>query len=396
MELTPVGGVCTLYWRWVPPGRCDGQTACLRLMAPVPEAHVRALRTGAILHASVRTIDGAGIFPTAGRSLMIGYGLLVALGAVLILGGCELFTRGLEAVGEQRHLTDAAVGSLLAAVGTALPETLIPVIALASGADAVRRDVGLGAILGAPFLLATLGFSLFGGAVLICARRGRRPKRIRIDRCALRRDLLSFCLTYGLAIGAAFVGVRIGRLAIALLLLAYGFYCVRTWRHRQRAPANDSAAIPLKSMRHAEYKAAAGLAAILAGARLFVQALVPLARVMGVSAFVLSVLITPLVTELPEKFNSVLWVRRDRDTLALGNITGAMVFQSSVPTAVGIAMTDWQLSTSALVSAGLTLACTGLVVGQLVIRGRLGAPALLVGGLGYILFLIYLGFVGLG
>ncbi len=43
-------------------------------------------------------------------------------------------------------------------------------------------------------------------------------------------------------------------------------------------------------------------------------------------------LVAPIATELPEKFNAVIWIRQGKDTLAMGNITGAMVFQASIPT----------------------------------------------------------------
>ena len=58
----------------------------------------------------------------------------------------------------------------------------------------------------------------------------------------------------------------------------------------------------------------------------------------GLDPTILALIIAPIATELPEKFNSVLWVRTGKDTLAMGNITGAMVFQSCVPTVLGAAL----------------------------------------------------------
>ena len=60
-----------------------------------------------------------------------------------------------------------------------------------------------------------------------------------------------------------------------------------------------------------------------------------LSETLGAAPLIMSLLITPIATELPEKFNSVLWIRQRKDTLALGNITGAMVFQSTFPVSVG-------------------------------------------------------------
>jgi cation:H+ antiporter len=63
--------------------------------------------------------------------------------------------------------------------------------------------------------------------------------------------------------------------------------------------------------------------------------------VVGISPLLLALLIVPIATELPEKVNSILWIRRGKDTLAFGNITGAMVFQGSLLPAIGLLLTPW-------------------------------------------------------
>ena len=69
----------------------------------------------------------------------------------------------------------------------------------------------------------------------------------------------------------------------------------------------------------------------------------------------LSLVLAPLATEMPEKANSVLWVRRGKDALALGNITGAMTFQASIPVALGLVFTTWELDAHALTAAVIGL-----------------------------------------
>ena len=54
--------------------------------------------------------------------------LVVALAVILI--AAELFTNGIEWFGHKLNLAEGAVGSVLAAVGTALPETMIPLVAI--------------------------------------------------------------------------------------------------------------------------------------------------------------------------------------------------------------------------------------------------------------------------
>ncbi|MCM3351999.1 hypothetical protein M3616_22840, partial [Bacillus velezensis] len=68
-----------------------------------------------------------------------------------------------------------------------------------------------------------------------------------------------------------------------------------------------------------------GVALLVGGAKGFIHGVEGVSHVLGVSALLLSLIIVPIATELPEKVNSVLWIRRRKDTLAFGNITGAMV-----------------------------------------------------------------------
>jgi cation:H+ antiporter len=120
-----------------------------------------------------------------------------------------------------------------------------------------------------------------------------------------------------------------------------------------------------------------GLAAMVGGAHLFVEALLDIADSLGVEAVVLALILAPLATELPEKVNSFFWVREGKDSLALGNITGAMVFQSTIPVGIGLIFTDWELSGNAAISMVLGLAGGLLAYEVLHRRGRFGLPAVL-------------------
>src|SRR5207249_6874103 len=94
-------------------------------------------------------------------------GLVLSLG--VILGGAELFTNGVEWVGDAFGLSEGVVGSVLAAVGTALPETVLPLVALLSGQHA-GEEIGIGAILGAPFMLTTLAMVVIAVSLLAYSR----------------------------------------------------------------------------------------------------------------------------------------------------------------------------------------------------------------------------------
>jgi len=127
---------------------------------------------------------------------------------------------------------------------------------------------------------------------------------------------------------------------------------------------------------------------IVWGSYIFVDKIQIISLQMGVSPFIMAMIIAPIATELPEKFNSVIWINKGKDTLAIGNVTGAMVFQGSVITGIGIMMTDWRLNTAALLTVALTFASVGMAYVQIRWKKHLTPGTLLVGGLFYGAFLV--------
>ncbi|HUS88346.1 MAG TPA: sodium:calcium antiporter [Desulfosporosinus sp.] len=318
--------------------------------------------------------------------------LLVSLGVILI--GAEAFTNGIEWLGQRLKLGAGAVGSILAAVGTALPETMVPIIAIfGMGKGTEGADIGIGAILGAPFMLATLAFFIAGLAALLF-RRNNRP--LLLEAKVVRRDLKFFLIVYTMAILASFLSNQELKNGVALALLsAYGIYVFQTLRASKKGHKQENLA-PLYVARRTYNPTMAmilvqivlALIAIVFGAHGFVNSVQPIAVSVGIPVFVLSLIITPIATELPEKFNSVLWIRRGKDTLAMGNLTGAMVFQSSVIPAIGIALTPWKLDTLALWSAFLALGAAMIPYLSLRRKGVIFPTSLLIGGAFYLLFIL--------
>ena len=288
--------------------------------------------------------------------------LILILSLVIILAGAEVFTNSVEWLGRKLNLGARAVGSIFAAVGTAMPETMVPIIAiLGSGGSAAGHDVGIGAILGAPFMLATLAMCVTGVAAFI---KRRNNSVMHIIPEVMRRDMLFFILVYTPAILAAFLPLHSLKVAVAVFLCcAYFYYVYQTVKTSIGGDSDGDELAPLYFLRKSSdphlavvlFQLAFALALIICGAHLFVGSVEVVALALSVPVFVLSLIITPVATELPEKFNSIIWVSRGKDTLALGNITGAMVFQSSLLPALGILLTEWDLEPLALTSAALAL-----------------------------------------
>ncbi len=323
---------------------------------------------------------------------------LLIVAFAVILAGCELFVNGIEWFGRKLNLGEGAVGSVLAAVGTALPETVIPLIAiLVSGGDA-GDEIGIGAILGAPFMLSTLAIFVCGTSIVIFTLTKRRTLKVRYNRKIMRRDLLYFLIAYAIAVIAGLFDIGFFRYVIAaLLVVGYAIYVRQTMKSEGDLEGecrslyfHRTAESP--QLRRVILQLIVALAAIIFGADLFVENLTKVAETLGVPALVISLLLTPVATELPEKFNSVMWMRQKKDTLALGNITGAMVFQSTFPVAIGMAFTDWHLwgggDWHAAVAAGVALLSGAILYGRLKLtKSGFGVGSLLFGGVLYAAFL---------
>ena len=286
--------------------------------------------------------------------------LELAVALVVILLAAELFTNGIEWFGHKLNLAEGAVGSVLAAVGTALPETMIPLVAILlagpGGAGSAGHDIGVGAILGAPFMLSTLAMFVTGLGVLAYARRRNSGRRMPVDTRVLGMDIRYFFVAYGLAVAAAFVPadlVVLRYLAVAGLIAIYAWYVkshfesdtsidavdlapLRFRRIDRRAYRTDPQGAP--RLRVVNFQVLIALAMIIGGAFVFVDAVEHIAEAARLDPVLLALIIAPIATELPEKFNSLIWVRQGKDTLAMGNITGAMVFQSCIPTAIGVVL----------------------------------------------------------
>jgi cation:H+ antiporter len=339
--------------------------------------------------------------------------LVLAFAFVVILLGAELFTNGIEWFGRKLELAEGAVGSVLAAVGTALPETMIPIIAITfGGGGEATDDVGVGAILGAPFMLSTLAMFVTGiGVVAFRARRATGTRMV-VDTTVLVHDIRYFVVAYAIAIGAAFLPPSLSPLKYVVAVVLIGIYVWYVKGHLEAEAGDAEGELPPLRFRRADrpgyrydprvprlrivnVQVLVALACIIGGAYLFVGAVNELATTLGVSELLLALVIAPIATELPEKFNSLIWVRQGKDTLAMGNITGAMVFQSAIPTVValvlaGSAWTVTEDSLLAFASAAMAFVAVAAIFGPMWRRARLDGRSLLVGGL---LYLVYLGLV---
>jgi cation:H+ antiporter len=286
---------------------------------------------------------------------------------------------------------------------------MIPIIAILFSTGASSSEVGVGAILGAPFMLATLAMFVTGVAVLAVGRRRPTGDTMRVDTVVLAHDMRFFAIAYAIAIGAAFLPVDPVWLKWIVAVVLIGIYAWYVKGHFEADPDTDAGdLVPLRfrrldpnahrahptvpRLRVVNLQVLVALVLIVAGAAFFVDSVEQIADELHVNGALLALVIAPIATELPEKFNSVIWVRMGKDTLAMGNITGAMVFQATIPTVVALVFAPhaWVAAPGSYVafaSAGIAFVSAAFVFIPMARRGVLRGRGLLVGGLFYLGYL---------
>ncbi|MGZ6020015.1 MAG: sodium:calcium antiporter [Phenylobacterium sp.] len=282
--------------------------------------------------------------------------------AVVIYLACEFFVNGVEWVGRRFAVGEQATGSILAAFGTALPESVVTFVAVVFGASAAQKQIGVGAALGGPLVLSTIAYATVGVVLIACRTRLPKTAAIRADFRNLSRDQGWFLVIFAAKIALGVAAFAYKPWLGALFLAAYGAYF---WKEmRGESDIEEEALEPLKltpgtsepKTWMAVVQTLLALAVIFAASRLFVKQLDVLGPALGIKPQLLALLLSPIATELPETLNAIIWVRQGKHRLALANISGAMMIQATVPTAFGLFFTPWILDRALLVAAGVTAA----------------------------------------
>jgi len=318
--------------------------------------------------------------------------LLIAC-AVAVYLSCEWFVNAVEWLGQRLNIGTMAVGTILAAFGTALPESVVTLVAVTTGPTAEIRNIGVGAAMGGPLVLATVAYGVTGAMLLLRRRsqtrthcrelvsvgvgaarldppthgRGDDGGAILSDRAytaRLVKDQRWFLAVFVVKVALGLVAFAIKPWLGLLFFAAYGVYFWREIRGGTSGDHDEQELAPLKLQRHAARPATTlvlvqtlgALTVIFVASQIFVHQLDAIGPMLGLSGAVTALLLSPVATELPEIMNAIIWVRQGKTQLALANISGAMMIQATVPSGLGLLFTDWRLDHALLWSGAITMA----------------------------------------
>jgi cation:H+ antiporter len=208
------------------------------------------------------------------------------------------------------------------------------------------------------------------------------------DTARLARDQIWFLVIFAAKLALGLVAFAVKPWLGVLFLLAYGLYF---WREvaggGEHASGEDLEPLRFQRSRSVPTTAAVlvqtlvTLVVVFLASQLFVQQLEFAAPALGVSPVVVALLLSPIATELPETMNAIIWVRQGKAELALANISGSMMIQATVPSALGLFFTPWLFDVPVMLAGVATFAAVAYLL-VLLRTGRL-TPGRLAGATGF-------------
>lgn len=346
--------------------------------------------------------------------LFLSHGILVIFYIAAIIYTCSLFSNAIEHLGVKLKLGNNATGSILAVIGTSLPETIVPLVAI-FGAIFFKTDLTLGqniakgAIIGSPFILSTLALFLMGVILLV---KRKSPKNLNVEYKTVTRDCRYFLCAYSLALLAAFITFKTVKLFIVFGLIS--LYCIFVFRtiikSKQSFIEQDTDGLIFSKIIcfekcHKHYSGECqkcdniyitilqiivSLVSLIIFSHFFVGEIKFISELLNINPVILSLMLAPVATELPEIVNSIIWLKQEKDELAIANVIGAIVFQAMIPCSIGIALTSWKFDSLTLLNMILVLICGNIFTFLCAIQKKISLVNLLFCGIFYFGFLIFL------
>ena len=294
----------------------------------------------------------------------------IALSSLLaIVLACIFFTNAIERLGIKLNLNKNATGSILAVLGTGLPEVIVPIVAII-GSFFISKDlttgqeIAIGAIFGSPFMLSTFALFILGVMFLYLVLKKKKDS-FKTNHKNITRDFKYFILAFSIAFCAVFIDFKPIKILIGLSLIClYFIFALRTIQKSQNENDEEEniklffEKIFKKENNYILFsQIVISLVALVFCTHFFVEEIKYFSNIFNINPMITTLIVAPFATELPEITNSIIWLKQGKDELALSNIIGAVVFQAMILTSLGIFLTPWKFNFSILINATLTILC---------------------------------------
>ena len=248
--------------------------------------------------------------------------IMIAISLVLLVTGANWLVDGSAAIARRYHISEYIIGATIVGMGTSTPELVVSIISAIEG----HSDIAIGNVVGSNTFNVFLILGVTALMMPIPYTRENITRDIPIN-IGASLTVIILCLlsnvwrgTYGL-----------GRTDGVLMLALFALYLWGTLRsEHQRQPDSDEDVSPptgcYRSTAVCVLAIIGGLAGLIFGGDMFVDAASAIAREWGVSEAIIGLTIVAGGTSLPELVSSIIAVIKHKGQMALGNIVGSNVF----------------------------------------------------------------------
>lgn len=241
--------------------------------------------------------------------------ILIA-GLVLILFGANYLVDGSSSIARRFGLSEFVIGLTIVGIGTSTPEMVVSFLSAFQG----KADMAIGNIVGSNIFNTML---ILGVTALICP--------LTITRNAMKRDIplniIVTMLLIVLGLNATLFGIGesdvLSRIDGAILLAIFAWYMWSSFKND--SVDDESEDTKNYSLGVSVLLIIGGLAALIFGGRLFVNAATEIAKLFGVSDKFIAITVMAAGTSMPELATSVVAAIKGRGQLALGNVVGSNI-----------------------------------------------------------------------
>ena len=254
--------------------------------------------------------------------------VFIIVGVALVLWGADRLTEGASDLARGMHVPEIIIGLTIVAAGTSAPELFVSMVSAFKGTS----DLAVGNVIGSNIF----NTMLIVGCSAVVAPMAVAPSTVKKDiPFAVMSSVLLFLLCFDDMASPHLWGNEINRSDGIILLVGFLTFMVYTFRSAKKQGLMPSAEeLDELSEMSNDYShlwrnlcfIVLGLACLIVGSDLFVDAASYIAHRFGVRQSVVGLTIVAGGTSLPELATSVVAAYKGRSAIAIGNVLGSNVF----------------------------------------------------------------------
>ena len=254
--------------------------------------------------------------------------LYIIIGVALVIWGADRLTEGASSLARGMRVPEIVIGLTIVAAGTSAPELFVSLVSALKGTS----DLSVGNIIGSNIFNTTL---IVGCSALVAPMVVAKSTVKKDIPFAVFASLLMFVLCFDDMDSPHLWGNEISRSDGLILLIGFVAFMIYTFSMAKKdglmpteEELEDNAELPKDYSRLGRnlFWIVLGLACLIFGSNLFIDAVTYVAHRFGVRQSVIGLTIVAGGTSLPELATSVVAAFKGRSALAIGNVIGSNVF----------------------------------------------------------------------